>query len=164
VVEVTLAEPVVALYANNIITSSSTPSCAITANGGNGGNGGSTSAGISGGGAGGSGGAGGWIYICFNTRSGPVIIDMLEASGGTGGSGGNGFGTLTSGLPAQGGGSGQGGFGGRIYYLNVPNSIGIPVYPPTSAIHTPQVLVPTGAQVDGLGRAGGISGKLTSNF
>ena len=155
---------VVAIYANIIVTSNLTPSSVISATGGNGGRGGTPIAGICGGGGGGSGGGGGWVYICYNKRAGPKITAMINASGGAGGAGGNGSGTLTSGFPAEGGGSGQGGIGGRITVHNVPFSLGTSIFPASSTIYIPEVLRPVTAQVDGIGKTGGLPGPLFLDF
>lgn len=104
-----------AIYANIIIKSSSTPASVIQANGGNGGNGGnSAAAGVTGGGAGGGGGGGGWVYIVRNLLVGPTVSALIQANGGNGGNGGNGFGS-----GATGGAGGDAGSGGRITIVNV---------------------------------------------
>lgn len=107
---------ILAIYANAIIKSSSTPAGTFQANGGKGGNGSnSAAAGITGGGAGGGGGSGGWVYLCYNYVYGPSITGLVQANGGNGGTGGNGFGS-----GASGGGGGDCGSGGRINAINIP--------------------------------------------
>ena len=108
---------VMGLYVNTILKSSSTLSGTIQAKGGNGGNGGSSSAGVTGGGGGGGGGAGGWIYMCYNNLFGPVVTNVIQASGGSGGTGGNGFGT-----GGTGGAGGNAGAGGRVAVINIPTN------------------------------------------
>lgn len=109
----------VAIYANAIVKSSSTPKGVIQANGGNGGTGGNTSAGVTGGGGGGSGGGGGWVYIVYNNLYGPSISQAVQANGGNGAKGGDGTGS-----GATGGSGGNAGSGGRINILNVPLGTG----------------------------------------
>lgn len=102
----------VAVYAQTIITSASTPSNAISSIGGNGGSCNGTPALNAGGGGGGGGGAGGYVYIAYLERTGPAISNLITASGGNGGNGGIGVGT------GIGGNGGSGGNGGRIRIYN----------------------------------------------
>jgi len=150
---------VVAIYANKFVTSASTSSLCISARGGNGGNGGTPLTGICGGGGSGAGGGGGWIYFIYNFKFGPVIKNLFDVSGGAGGKGGNGIGIIpSSGLPAQGGGGANGGFGGRIFIFQVPFQTGKSYFPPSSSAFVPQVLNSTAAQITGIGAEGGIPG------
>jgi len=110
---------VLAIYAGTIITSVSTPSGVITAKGGQGGT--TTTAPAAGnvGGAGGAGGGGGgYIYITYIKKQGPVVTNLIDASGGNGGNGGAGLGT------GIGGNGGSGGNGGRIQVYNVTTGVG----------------------------------------
>lgn len=101
---------VIAIYADEIITSVSTASGVIQANGGNGGNGGSAAAINVGAGGGGGGGGGGYVFLAYNRKTGPVVSSLIQAIGGTGGNGGN----------AQTGGTGGGGGGGALSgYIDV---------------------------------------------
>lgn len=72
-----------------------------------GGNGGSATAGNRGGGGGGGGSAGGYVRIIFASRTGSVITEAIDVTGGNGGAGGAGFGT---GVGGAGGGAGGGGY------------------------------------------------------
>ena len=110
---------VLAIYAGTIITSVSTPSGVITAKGGQGGT--TTTAPAAGnvGGAGGAGGGGGgYIYITYIKKQGPVVTNLIDASGGNGGNGGAGLGT------GIGGNGGSRGNGGRIQVYNVTTGVG----------------------------------------
>jgi hypothetical protein len=109
---------IIAIYAQNIITSASTASGVIVCNGGNGGNGANGGAGNVGGGGGGAGAGGGYVYIMYANKTGPTITNLITANGGTGGNAGNGFGT---GLGGRGGG---GGTGGAIELFNISTSTG----------------------------------------
>lgn len=99
---------ILAIWAKTIIKSALTPAGCISSKGGRAGNGASSILGNNGGGGGAAGGGGGYIIIYYEELVGPVIADMLNASGGDGGIGGNGNGTGT------GGAGGGGGSGGRI--------------------------------------------------
>ena len=135
---------VIALYARNIIKSSSTPSNVFQANGGNGGNGSNgASAGVTGGGSGGGGGGGGYIYIAYKTLSGPLVLNALSASGGNGGAGGNGFGgnSITTGT---GGGGGAGGGGGRIFLIRSDNMVSEEINDVGITVAAPAAILATG--------------------
>ncbi len=156
---------VVALYVGRILTSSNTASSAISARGGDAGNGGTPTVGICGGGGGGAGGAGGWVYIAYNRKFGPDVPDLIDVSGGRGGRGGNGFGTIvSSGLPAQGGGSGSGGYPGRITLYRITTAEGVTAFGVTATYYAPRVVIPSTAQVDGIGKNGGEPGRLLLKF
>jgi len=103
---------VMAIYADEIITSASTASGIFQCLGGKGGNGATGAAGNAGGGGGGAGGGGGYIFIAYNLKTGPVVTNIAQATGGTGGNGSNGAGT---------GAGGNGGFGGNGGYIDVIN-------------------------------------------
>jgi hypothetical protein len=96
------------IAAKNIIKDGLTAAGAISAKGGRGGNGATASVGNVGGGGGAGGGGGGYIILFYETLSGTVVTNFLDASGGDGGNAGNGFGT------GIGGTGGTGGTGGRI--------------------------------------------------
>lgn len=136
---------VVAIYAQTIITSVSTPANAISSIGGKGGSCNGTPSLNAGGGGGGGGGAGGYIYIAYLERTGPVISNLVAATGGNGGNGGVGVGT------GIGGNGGSGGNGGRIRIYNALTAtstatIGAAGSPGTAASGT----------VGGVGGAGGV--------
>lgn len=103
----------VAIFAKNVITSGSTASGAITSKGGAGGSAGAAANANAGGGGGGSGGGGGYIYFIYQTKTGAVVSNLIDASGGTAGNGGNGNGT------GAGGNGGNGGDGGDLDIINV---------------------------------------------
>lgn len=109
------------ILANTITKSGATPAGAISAIGGVGGNGATAALGAVGGGGGGGGAGGGWIYLAYNSLAGPVVTDLLVASGGDGGVGGNGF------LTGGGGGGGSGGNGGKINILLATSNDGVEV-------------------------------------
>lgn len=97
---------VVYLAVKNIIKGALTPASCITSKGGRGGNGSTASTGNTGGGGGAGGGGGGYIILFYQTISGPVVTNLMNASGGDGGTGGSGIGT---GIGGNGGGGGSGG-------------------------------------------------------
>jgi hypothetical protein len=96
----------VAIYADKIITSVSTPAGVIQAIGGNGGNGRTAPNAGAGGGGGGAGGGGGYIFLAYNTKEGPVVSSLIQAHGGNGGNGGN----SVTGTGGAGGGGGNAGY------------------------------------------------------
>ena len=144
---------VVAIFANNIIRSLNTSAGAIQALGGMGGNGGNGSAGVVGGGGGGSGGGGGWVYVAYNTLSGPTVTNFIQADGGNGGNGGNGFGTNNPVL--SGGNGGSGGYGGRITLFSIVTQTGLERYGDATTLENPEVTTGNSTSV-----AFGISGAL----
>lgn len=109
---------VIAIYAETIITSGSTPSGVIVALGGNGGSVTGTAPGGAGSGGGGGGGGGGYVYLAYNTRTGPTVTNLIQCTGGNGGNGGD---ATTSGRAAAGG---NGGTGGRIRIFNAATATG----------------------------------------
>jgi hypothetical protein len=109
---------VIAIYAQTIITSASTPAGVIQALGGNGGNGASGALGNVGGGGAGAGAGGGFVYLMYAQKVGPTVTNLIQCTGGAGGNGGNGAGT------GQGGRGGGGGSGGRIVLYNVSTATG----------------------------------------
>lgn len=107
------------LIVGELVTGPSTPAGVIVSKGGNGGS--QTNAPASGdvgGSSGGGGGGGGYIYLAYVKKTGPVVADLLDASGGKGGNGGPGIGT------GVGGNGGSGGNGGRIQLFNITDGIG----------------------------------------
>lgn len=149
---------VVAIYANIIVKSSSTPSSVIQAKGGTGGNGGTAPTGNCGGGGAGGGGAGGWIYLCYNYKFGPVISNFFDTAGGIGGTGGNGVGTGT------GGSGGDTGTGGRIGILNILSSASSINIGGTSAALDPAQTGTLAFNVMLSGGGGGINGFSKLDF
>lgn len=110
---------VLVLIVGELVTGGSTPAGVIQAKGGRGGSQTSApAAGNVGGAGGGGGGGGGYIYLAYVKKTGPVVADLLDASGGNGGNGSNGLGT------GVGGNGGQGGTGGRIQLFNVTEGMG----------------------------------------
>lgn len=137
---------VVAIYCQNLITSVSTPSGAITANGGNGGSCTGIASGNAGAGGGGGGGGGGYIYLAYLERTGPAITNLIQAHGGNGGNGGTGAGT------GLGGNGGAGGNGGRIRIYNALTATSTATVGTSGSAGTAAVGI-TG----GVGGAGGIA-------
>lgn len=137
---------VLAIYADNIITSGSTASGAIRSMGGNGG----TSNGIAtvgaGGGAGGGGGGGGFVYLAYNTKTGPAVVSLIVATGGTGGNGAN----CVAGGGTAGAGS-SGGNGGRIQVFEGMTTTGTQVIGAVGTAGTAAV-----GTVGGTGGGGGL--------
>lgn len=110
---------VLVLICGEIITDVTTPSGVITAKGGNGGtNANDPPSGSVGGCSGAGGGGGGYIYCAYVKKTGPVVTNLFNASGGNGGNGGNGRGT------GVGGNGGAGGTGGRIQLFNITTGVG----------------------------------------
>lgn len=134
------------IAARNIIKSALTPASAICACGGRGGNGASGAAGNVGGGGGGGGAGGGYIYLAYETLTGPVITNLLNASGGDGGNGGNGIGT------GVGGSGGTGGVGGRIRRHRTTDQVGSTVIGSAGLAGSAGV-----GNLGGNGGAGGVS-------
>lgn len=140
-----------AIYANVILTSSSTPAGVIQSMGGMGGNGGSGTAGVTGGGGGGGGGAGGYIYIAYNLRAGPQITGLIDVSAGMGGNGGNGFGT-----GAAGGKGGNAGNGGTVTLYQIPSATSSNIIFNNSLAATTWTAAATGSAA--VGNTGGVGG------
>lgn len=134
------------IAARNIIKSALTSARAICACGGKGGNGASSIVGNNGGGGGGAGGGGGYVILFYETLAGPVIADLIQASGGDSGAGGNGFGT------GVGGSSGSGGVGGRIRKHRTLDRTGMTTIGSVGSVSNPGV-----ANVGGASSAGGAS-------
>lgn len=136
---------VLVLICGEIITGPSTPSGVISAKGGNGGtNLNNPLSGNVGGSSGAGGGGGGYIYCAYAKKTGPVIANLFDASGGNGGNGGNALGT------GIGGNGGAGGNGGKIQLFNITTGQG------TLVVGTAGSLGSVGAGVSGgLGGAGG---------
>lgn len=116
----------IAIYADTVITSVSTPAGVIQAFGGNGGNGATNSTATDvGAGGGGGGGGGGYVYLAYNYKIGPTVVSAIQCTGGMGGNGGS----VTFGTPGVGvgGNGGTGGSGGRIDIFQASGPTGIHV-------------------------------------
>lgn len=134
---------VLVIIAGEIITGPSTPAGVITAKGGNGGRQtNAPAAGNVGGASGAGGGGGGYIYCAYVKKTGPVVANLFDASGGNGGDGSSGLGT------GIGGNGGQGGTGGKIQLFNVTTGVG-------------QLIVGTAGALGtvGVGTVGGVGGQ-----
>jgi hypothetical protein len=140
------AAGVIAIYADEIITSGSTPAGVIHSQGGNGGNGANGAAGNVGGGGGAGGGGGGYVYVAYNRRTGPAVVGAITSTGGNGGNGGNGIGT------GAGGNGGNGGAAGRLDVINFGTLTGT---------HLNQVSGASGASASGV--TGGTGGAGATN-
>lgn len=105
---------VIRISARRIVLSASTPAGWIQALGGNGGASVvSNTTANTGGGGGGAGGGGGFVTLNFLEKTGPVVTDLIDVSGGAGANGGNGNGT------GIGGAGGRGGGHGRVQFNNL---------------------------------------------
>lgn len=137
---------VLVLICGEIITGPSTPAGVIQCKGGLGGKQtNAPAAGNVGGASGGGGGGGGYCYIAYVERTGPVVTDLIDASGGNGGDGSPGLGT------GIGGNGGQGGAGGRIQLFNITEGMGTQIIGAAGSNGTVGV-----GTVPGVGGAGGV--------
>lgn len=110
---------VLVLICGEIITDVGTPSGVIQARGGAGGRQiNAPASGNVGGASGAGGGGGGYIYCAYVKKTGPVVTNLFDASGGAGGNGSPGLGT------GIGGSGGAGGNGGRIQLFNITEGAG----------------------------------------
>lgn len=136
---------VLVLYVGEIITGPSTPAGVIASRGGIGGKQNNPpAAGNVGGASGAGGGGGGYIYIAYVKKTGPVVNNLIDASGGLGGDGSPGLGT------GIGGNGGQGGNGGRIQLFNVTTGVGTLIVGAAGSLGTAGV-----GTVPGVGGQGG---------
>ena len=137
---------VLVIIAGEIITGPSTPAGVFQAKGGLGGTQSNPpTTGNVGGPGGAGGGGGGYIYCAYVKKTGPVVSNLFDASGGNGGNGGPALGT---GVPGNGGGGGN---GGRIQFYNITTGIGTLITGTAGIAGTVAV-----GSTPGLGGAGGV--------